>query len=59
MTQFIPQLRIGYLYTYWAPLVSQGAEIEIWGQNRGPDFKLKRVFVSGFRVFRNNFEGIL
>ena len=21
MTQFIPQLRIGYLYTYWGPLV--------------------------------------
>ena len=20
-TQFIPELRIGYLYTYWAPLV--------------------------------------
>ena len=22
LTQFIPQLRIGYLYTYWGPLVS-------------------------------------
>lgn len=22
LTQFIPQLRIGYIYTYWAPLVS-------------------------------------
>lgn len=21
LTQFIPELRIGYLYTYWAPLV--------------------------------------
>jgi len=22
LSQFIPQLRVGYLYTYWAPLVS-------------------------------------
>ena len=26
LTQFIPQLRIGYLYTYWAPLVSWGGQ---------------------------------
>jgi len=22
LSQFIPQVRVGYLYTYWAPLVS-------------------------------------
>ena len=28
-TQFIPQLRIGYLYTYWGPLVSFSPCLEI------------------------------
>ena len=28
-TQFIPQLRIGYLYTYWGPLVSFSPRLEI------------------------------
>ena len=30
LTQFIPQLRIGYLYTYWGPLVRQCSSVVLW-----------------------------
>lgn len=32
-SQFIEELRVGYLYTYWAPLVSNVYFVKIWSLN--------------------------
>ena len=58
LTQFIPQLRIGYLYTYWGPLVSSVKSWEIMLKilTLSLSLSLSQVFVVSVTMLRELYD---